>query len=100
MGYTRISRTEFVYDERARNFKCLLIFELPAQKMFVKIYFYKLAFTLKCVSLRKLAPSCNVLVVCTGTSSIRMAWTLSLTYLSAKRRLLMKKMLILATDRG
>ena len=29
-GNTRISRTEFVYDERARHCKCLLIFELPA----------------------------------------------------------------------
>ena len=29
-GNTRISRTEFVYDERARDCKCLLIFELPA----------------------------------------------------------------------
>ena len=29
-GKTRISRTEFVYDERARDCKCLLIFELPA----------------------------------------------------------------------
>ena len=28
-GITRISRTEFVYDERARDCKCLLIFELP-----------------------------------------------------------------------
>ena len=28
-GNTRISRTEFVYDERARDCKCLLIFELP-----------------------------------------------------------------------
>ena len=27
---TRISRTAFVYKERARNCKCLLIFELPA----------------------------------------------------------------------
>ena len=30
-------------------------------------------------------------VVCTGTSSIRMAWTLSLNYLFVKTRLLMKK---------
>ena len=44
-GNSRISRTEFVYDERDGKF--LLIFELPAQNMFVKIYFYKLAFTLK-----------------------------------------------------
>ena len=29
-GKTRISRTEFVYGERARDCKCLLIFELPA----------------------------------------------------------------------
>ena len=29
-GNTRISRTEFVYDERSRDCKCLLIFELPA----------------------------------------------------------------------
>ena len=29
-GNTRISRTEFVYDEIARDCKCLLIFELPA----------------------------------------------------------------------
>ena len=29
-GNTRISRTEFVYDERERDCKCLLIFELPA----------------------------------------------------------------------
>ena len=28
-GNTRISRTEFVYDERARECKCLLRFELP-----------------------------------------------------------------------
>ena len=29
-GNTRISRTEFVYDERERDCKCLRIFELPA----------------------------------------------------------------------
>ena len=29
-GNTRISRTAFVYNERARNCECLLIFELPA----------------------------------------------------------------------
>ena len=29
-GNTRISRTEFVYDERARDCKCLLIFEFSA----------------------------------------------------------------------
>ena len=29
-GNTRISRTEFVYDERVHDCKCLLIFELPA----------------------------------------------------------------------
>lgn len=29
-GSTRISRTEFVYDERALDCKCLPIFELPA----------------------------------------------------------------------
>ena len=29
-GNTRISRTQFVYDERARDCKCLLIFELTA----------------------------------------------------------------------
>ena len=29
-GNTRISRTESVYDERARDCKCLLVFELPA----------------------------------------------------------------------
>ena len=34
-GNTLISRTEFVYDEQARDCKCLLI------------YFYKLAFALK-----------------------------------------------------
>ena len=40
-------------------------------------------------------------VVCTGTSSIKIAWTLSLKYLSVNPRLLMyEKMLILATDRG
>ena len=44
---------------------------------------------IKLVSLRKRAPSHNI--VCTGTSSIRMAWTLSLKYLSVKTRLLMKK---------
>ena len=37
----------------------------------------------------KLAPSRNVF--CTGTSPIRMAWTLSLKYLSVKSWLLMKK---------
>ena len=35
-GNTRISRTEFVYDERAHDCKCLHIFELPAQNMFGK----------------------------------------------------------------
>ena len=35
-GNTRISRTEFVYDERARDCKCLLIFKLPAQNVFIK----------------------------------------------------------------
>ena len=29
-GNTRISRTEVVYHERARDCKCLLRFELPA----------------------------------------------------------------------
>ena len=29
-GNTRICRTEFVYDERARDCKCLFIFVLPA----------------------------------------------------------------------
>ena len=29
-GNTRVSRTEFVYDEPARDGKCLLIFVLPA----------------------------------------------------------------------
>ena len=43
----------------------------------------------KLVSLRKLAPSRKVF--CTGTSSIRMAWTLPLKYLSVKAWLLMKK---------
>ena len=38
-------------------------------------------------------------VVCTGTSSIRMAWTLSLKYLSVAP-VVDEKMLILATDRG
>ena len=38
---------------------------------------------------RKLELSRNVF--CTGTSPIRMAWTLSLKYLSVKPRLLMKK---------
>ena len=42
-GNSRISRTEFVYDEREHA----MANELPAQNMFVKIYFYKLAFTLK-----------------------------------------------------
>ena len=41
------------------------------------------------MSLRKLASSRNV--VCTGTSSIRIAWTLPLKYLSVKPVLLMKK---------
>ena len=46
---------------------------------------------MKIVSLRnrKLALSRNVF--CTGTSPIRMAWTLSLKYPSVKPRLLMKK---------
>ena len=35
------------------------------------------------------SPSRNI--VCNGTYSIRMAWTLSLKYLSVKPRLLMKK---------
>ena len=39
--------------------------------------------------LRKLVPSPNV--ACTGISSIRMAWSFSLKYLSVKPRLLMKK---------
>ena len=30
MGNIQISCTEFAYDERARDWKCLLIFELPA----------------------------------------------------------------------
>ena len=51
-GNARVSCTEFAYDKRAgaRDCKCLLIFELPAYKMFVKnillqISFY--AFTLQ-----------------------------------------------------
>ena len=47
----------------------------------------------------ELAPSRNV--VCTETSSIKMAWTLSLKYFCVKSQLLIwEKMLILATDRG
>ena len=45
-GNSRISRTEFVYDER-EHAMANFYFELPAQNMFVKIYFYKLAFALK-----------------------------------------------------
>ena len=44
---------------------------------------------IKLASLRKLVPSRNA--VCTGTSSVRMAWTLSLKYLSVKSRLSVKK---------
>ena len=33
-GNTRISRTEFVYDEWARDCKCLLRFELPVRKKY------------------------------------------------------------------
>ena len=43
-GNTQISRTEFVYDERARDCKCLLIFELPAQNMFVKNVLLQISF--------------------------------------------------------
>ena len=45
---------------------------------------------IKLVGLRKLVPSHNVSLY-TGTSSDRMAWTLSLKYLSVKPRLSMKK---------
>ena len=49
--------------------------------------------------LTELAPSRNV--VCTGTSSIKMAWALSLKCLSVKPRLpIYEEMLILATDGG
>ena len=44
---------------------------------------------IKLVSLRKLAPSRNI--VCNGTSSIRMALTLSLKYLSVKTPVVYKK---------
>ena len=37
-GNTLISRTEFVYDERARDCKCLLRFELPAENNVCKKY--------------------------------------------------------------
>ena len=65
--------------------------------MFVNVRIFRTKFEGRCkyfspikpVSLRKLAPPRNV--DCTGTSSIRMAWTLSLKYLSVKPRLLMKK---------
>ena len=43
-GNIRISRTEFVYDERARDCKCLLIFELPTQNMFVKSVILQISF--------------------------------------------------------
>ena len=66
-GNTRISGTaEFVYDEWARDCKCLLRFELPVRK---KIYFYKLAFALKCYKLmweylaRNLKADVNILVL-------------------------------------
>ena len=49
------------------------------------------------VSLRKLAPSRNV--VCTVTSSIRMAWTLSLN-IFCKNLVVDQNGLILAVDRG
>ena len=56
---------------------------------------------IKLVSLWKLAPSRNIF--CTGTSSVRMAWTLSLKYLIksfCKTLIVDEKMLILAIDRG
>ena len=82
--------------------------------MFVKIYFYKLAFTLKHYKLmrqylaRNLKADPNILVLLTYVSteigtvtqrslyrdlfdSIRMAWTLPQKYLYVKPRLLMKK---------
>ena len=47
-GNTRISRTAFVYNERARNCKCLLIFlSFLLENVRKKTYFYKFAFTLK-----------------------------------------------------
>ena len=52
--------------------------------------------SIKRVSQRKLAPSRNVVFT---LQSGRIAWTLSLKYLSVKPRLLMKKMFILAKDR-
>ena len=42
-GNSQISRTEFVYDERACDCKCLLIFEFPAYvllTMLLQISFY------------------------------------------------------------
>ena len=41
-GNTRISRTEFVYDERARDCKCLLVYELPVYKLAFMLKHYKL----------------------------------------------------------
>ena len=46
-GNTRMSRTvfvRFVYNERVRNCKCLLIFELPAWKMFIKNILLQISF--------------------------------------------------------
>ena len=106
---TQISRTELVYNERVHDCNCSHIWasclENVRKKILSQLSFYaqtlkvdvrifstkfdgwcKYFSLFKLASLRKLARSRNVL--CTGTSSIRMAWTLSLKYLSVKARLM------------
>ena len=46
MGNTRISCTEFVYDERAYDCKCFLIFELPAYNNIRKNILLQISFCL------------------------------------------------------
>ena len=42
--YLFISGTDFVYNERVRDYKCLLIFEFPAQNVFVKNILLQISF--------------------------------------------------------
>ena len=81
-GNIWISHTQFVYDKRARDCKCLLVFVFPAKdNARKKVHFYKLTFTLKHHQLmwkyltRSLKAKVNILVTQRKLAPSRNFWT-------------------------
>ena len=82
MGNIWISHTQFVYDKRARDCKCLLVFVFPAKdNARKKVHFYKLTFTFKHHQLMwkylawSLKAKVNILVSQRKLASSRNFWT-------------------------